>query len=91
MVEMALVDAKLCAMFLLIGVVVEPSVVGAVLLVVDGVLSGLGVPCWAGFLSYGFVMLLVPSLPDCFAILRMLIGFLVVVFVECRHRFRTPP
>lgn len=84
-------DAKLCAMFLLIGVVVEPSVVGAVLLVVDGVLIGLGVSCWVGFLSYRFVMLLVPSVSDCFAILKMLIGFLVVVFVECRHRFRTPP
>ena len=91
MVEMALVDAKLCAMFPLIGVMVEPSLVGVELLVIDEVVSGFGAPCWVGFLSYGFVMLLLPSVPDCFVILRMLIRFLVVVFFECRHRFRTPP
>ena len=78
MVEMASVDAKLCAMLGLIGVVFGP--LGGVLLVIDEVVaSGLGVP------------LLVPSLPGCLVTLRMLIGSLVVVFVECRHRLRAPP
>ena len=78
MVEMASVDAKLCAMLGLVGVVFEP--LGGVLLVIDEVVANeLG------------LLLLVPSLPGCFATLRMLIGSLVVVFVECRRRLRTPP
>ena len=54
------------------------------------VMDGFGVRFWVGFLGYGFVLLLGPSVPGCSVALRMLNGILVVVFVECRHQYQAP-